>query len=324
MSEPNYLSRTLLLSSPHARRKDSVPVIMYWVVGALLFPVAGSIYYFGWNATRLLAACILGCVITEVLFLLGRKKDLSACYDGSALITGILLALTLPPGLKTSYAVIGGIVAVGLGKQVFGGLGFNIFNPALVGRAFLQAAFPVAMTTWTPPRTLEVVDAVSFATPLGGFKFSGILTDPNSLLFGSIGGSLGETSALLLLIGGLILLMKGYIDWKIPAGIFVTVAIFTGILHSVNPDRYADPIFHLLAGGLMLGAIFMATDMVTSPLTPRGTWIYAVGIGILIVVIRVFGGLPEGVMYSILIMNGFVPLLNKLTRSRILGEGGAR
>ena len=319
-----YASEFVLSSSPHIRNKESVPKIMYWVIATLMLPVAASIYFFGINAIRVLLISIVFSLLTEVIFLAARKKEISAVFDGSALITGILLALTLPPGLKSSYVAIGAFVAIALGKQVFGGLGYNIFNPALVGRAFLQAAFPVAMTTWVPPVFQKVVDAKTFATPLGGFKFSHILTPYKNLLIGNTGGSLGETSAILLLIGGTILLIKKYIDWRIPTGIILTVFVFEGALYLANPQKFANPLYFLFAGGLLLGAFFMATDMVTSPITPKGSWIYAIGIGFLVVLIRVFGGLPEGVMYSILIMNSFVPLLNRYTRPKILGEGGKK
>ncbi len=319
-----YASEFVLSSSPHIRNKESVPKIMYWVVGTLMLPVAASIYFFRMNAIRILLISIIFSLLTEFVFLLARKKDTSAVFDGSALITGILLALTLPPGLKSSYVAIGAFVAIALGKQVFGGLGYNIFNPALVGRAFLQAAFPVAMTTWVPPVVQKVVDAKTFATPLGGFKFSHVLAPYKDLLIGNTGGSLGETSAILIIIGGLVLLFKKYIDWRIPVGILTSVFVFEGALWLANSEKFANPLYFLFAGGLLLGAFFMATDMVTSPLTPKGSWIYAIGIGFLVVLIRVFGGLPEGVMYSILIMNSFVPLLNRYTRPKILGEGGKK
>lgn len=319
-----YASEFKISSSPHLRGKESVPKIMHWVVAVLMLPVISSIYFFGMNAVRILLISVIVSLITEYIFLVSRKKDISAVFDGSAIITGILLALTLPPGLKSSYVGIGAFVAIALGKQVFGGLGHNMFNPALVGRAFLQASFPVAMTTWVPPVMQKVVDAKTFATPLGGFKFSHIITPYKNLLIGNTGGSLGETSAILLIIGGIILLIKKYIDWKIPTGILTTVFVLEGILYLINPQKFGDPVFYLFAGGLLLGAFFMATDMVTSPITPKGTWIYAIGIGVLVILIRVFGGLPEGVMYSILIMNAFVPLLNRYTRPKILGEGGKK
>lgn len=315
----------LLKSSPHFRDQDSVPKIMYAVILSLLPAVLASIYFFRWRALLLYAGCIIGGLATEALFLWIRKKPMNSLWDGSVIITGLLLAMTLPPGLSLDSAVIGAVVAVGLGKHVFGGLGHNIFNPALVGRAFLQTAFPVAMTTWTAPAALSV-DAVTFATPLGNLKFDaalleGTLTPVKDLFWGNVGGSLGETSAIALLIGAAFLFYKKAIDWKIPAGIILSLTVFTGIFWLVSPDTYATPLFHLMAGGLILGAFFMATDMVTSPITPRGIWIYALGIGLLIGLIRLFGGLAEGVMFSILLMNMCVPILNRFSRPSILGEG---
>jgi electron transport complex protein RnfD len=329
MKKTEYASPFKIESSPHIRSTESVPTIMYWVVGSLMPPVGGAIYFFGMNAVRILSVSILTCLATEYIFLLVRKKKTSAVLDGSALITGILFALVLPPGLKSSHVAIGAFVSIALGKQVFGGLGYNIFNPALVGRAFLQAAFPVALTTWVPPLVQKGVDTATFATPLAKFKFSPAgmaladrLTDPGDLFLGYVGGCLGETSAFLLMIGAVVLLLRRYINWRVPAGILATVFLLTGVLHRLNPDQCASPLFHLLAGGLLLGAFFMATDMVTSPMTPKGNWIYAVGIGVMVVLIRVKGGLPEGVMYAILFMNGFVPILNRYTRPRIFGERG--
>lgn len=315
----------LLESSPHFRDQDSVPKIMYAVILSLLPAVLASIYFFRWRALLLYACCIVGGLATEALFLWIRKKPMNSLWDGSVIITGLLLAMTLPPELSLDSAVIGAVVAVGLGKHVFGGLGHNIFNPALVGRAFLQTAFPVAMTTWTAPAALSV-DAVTFATPLGNLKFDaalleGTLTPVKDLFWGNVGGSLGETSAIALLIGAAFLFYKKAIDWKIPAGIILSLTVFTGIFWLIRPYTYATPLFHLMAGGMILGAFFMATDMVTSPITPRGTWIYALGIGLLVGLIRLFGGLAEGVMFSILFMNMFVPLLNRFSRPRILGEG---
>jgi electron transport complex protein RnfD len=221
-------------------------------------------------------------------------------------------------------AIIGSVVAVAIGKQVFGGLGENIFNPALVGRAFLQTAFPVAMTTWLPPVSVAV-DTATYATPLGNLKFQdavlqGTLTPLKNLFWGNTGGCIGETSAAALLLGAILLLAKKTIDWRIPAGIILALTAFTGIFWISSPDKYASPAFHLLAGGLLIGAFFMATDMVTSPIYARATWIYALGIGIMVGLIRLFGGFPEGVMYSILFMNTFVPLLNRSIRPRILGD----
>jgi len=314
----------ILESSPHLKDEDSVPKIMYAVVISLMPAVFASFYFFRLKALALFLACLVACFVTEALFLWIRKKPMHSLWDGSAIITGLLLAMTLPPYLPLEMAVIGAIVSIGLGKQVFGGLGHNIFNPALVGRAFLQTAFPVAMTTWIPPVTLTI-DTATFATPLGNLKFQeaiaqGTLTPIQDLFWGNVGGSLGETSAVALLVGAIYLFFKRAIDWRIPLGIMCSLTVFTGIFWLANPDKYASPLFHILAGGLIIGAFFMATDMVTSPVPPLGTWIYALGIGLLIGLIRLFGGFAEGVMYSILFMNTFVPLLNRFARPRILGE----
>jgi H+/Na+-translocating ferredoxin:NAD+ oxidoreductase subunit D len=318
----------ILQSSPHFKDKDSVPKIMYTVIASLVPVVAASLYFFRFKALALLLSCIATCLVTEALFLWLRKKPLHSLRDGSAVITGILLAMTLPPSLSLEFAIIGAVVATTIGKQVFGGLGYNIFNPALVGRAFLQTAFPVAMTTWIPPAALKIQTA-TFATPLGNLRFQdaiaeGTLTPLKDLFIGNIGGSLGETSAFALILGGLFLLSRRVIDWRVPLGILLSLTAFTGAFWLANPEKYASPLFHILAGGLLIGAFFMATDMVTSPITPRGTWIYALGIGIVIGLIRLFGGFAEGVMYSILFMNAFVPLLNRYTRPRIFGERSKR
>jgi electron transport complex protein RnfD len=324
MTEKMFITQ----SSPHFRDKDSVPKIMYAVVISLAPAVFASLYFFRLRALLLLLCCVAACLATEAIFLSLRKKPLQALLDGSAIITGLLLAMTLPPSLPLDMAIIGAVIAIAIGKQVFGGLGYNIFNPALVGRAFLQTAFPVAMTTWIPPLT-KAINTATYATPLGDLKFQdavaqGTLVPLKDLFFGNTGGCLGETSALALIIGGLFLLFRRVIDWRIPLGIILSLSVFTGIFWLANPVKYASPLFHLLAGGLLLGALFMATDMVTSPITPLGTWIYALGIGIVVGLVRLFGGFPEGVMYSILFMNTFVPLLNRYTRPRILGERRAQ
>jgi len=297
---------------------------MYSVIISLLPAAIASVYFFRLRAVILLLSCIAASIATEALFLWVRKMPFHSLYDGSAVITGTILAMTLPPSLPLELAIIGAVVAIGIGKQVFGGLGHNIFNPALVGRAFLQTAFPVAMTTWIPPVMMKV-NTATFATPLGNLKFQdaitkGALTSLKELFWGNVGGCLGETSAVALILGGLYLLFRRSIDWRIPVGIILSLCIFTGIFWLANPGKYASPLFHILAGGLIIGAFFMATDMVTSPISPLGAWIYALGIGLVIGLIRLFGGYAEGVMYSILFMNAFVPLLNRYTRPRILGE----
>lgn len=314
--------KTLILnSSPHLHTNKSVDRIMLSVVLALLPAVATSIYYFGEPAVWMIITCLFTALATEIVMNL-LKKEQFTLNDGSAAITGLLLALTLPPTFRLTSAALGTIVAISLGKHIFGGLGYNIFNPALLGRAFLQASFPVAMTTWSNPITpiFADVDAVSTATPLGSFKFEKIFTEYSDLLFGNIGGSLGETSAIAILIGGIFLLILKNADWRIPTSILATVFLFGGLFWLIDAGQYPDPLFHLLSGGLLFGALFMATDMVTSPITTKGAWIYGIGIGILVVIIRLFGGLPEGVMYSILLMNGATPLINRYTRPKIFGE----
>lgn len=299
--------KLLITSSPHIRDDDTVEKIMYGVVIALIPASLIGVYYFGLHALVLIIASVAAAVATEAVFQKLRNYPVTVS-DGSAVITGLLLALNLPPGLPVWMAVIGSVVAIALGKQVFGGLGHNPFNPALIGRAFLVASFPVHMTTWISP-----VDGTTTATPLGLMKLEGVATDYSSMFIGKIGGCIGETSALAILLGAAYLLYKGYIDWRIPLSYLGTVAVLTAVFGQ-------DPIFHLLAGGLMLGAFFMATDMVTSPITKKGRWIFGIGAGIIVVVIRLWGGYPEGVSYSILLMNGVTPLINRYTRPRVFGE----
>ncbi len=314
-SEPLVVS-----SSPYFLSGENIPQIMHTVVLALVPAVLSSTYFFGLRALLLVLVCVITCVLTEYLFQKFREKKITI-YDGSAIITGMLLALTLPPSFPLVGAVLGSVFAIAIGKQIFGGLGLNIFNPALLGRAFLQATYPVLITTWTEPLASRAVDAVSAATPLALMKFEGVKVSHLDLFFGNVAGSLGETSALTILIGGLYLRYKGYINWRLPLGYLGSMAFFGAIFWLIDPSRYPDPLFHVLAGGAMLGAWFMVTDMVTSPVTPLGQWIFVIGGGFLAVIIRLFGGLPEGVMYSILLMNSIVPLLNRYTRPRIFGEG---
>lgn len=297
--------KLIVTSSPHIGDDTSVDKIMWSVILALLPAVLASLYYFKMNALVVILVSIAGCVITEFLCQKARGQS-PTLSDGSAILTGLLLALTLPPTFPWWGVLVGSAVAIGLGKQVFGGLGYNPFNPALVGRAFLLAAYPVLMTTW-------VVDGSTTATPLNLMKMEGIKTDYWRLFIGNIGGSLGETSALALLLGASYLIYKGYINWRIPAGMIGTVFVLTWWLQQ-------DPVFHLFSGGLILGAFFMATDLVTSPVTKLGRWIFGIGAGLIVVIIRLWGGYPEGVMYAILLMNTTVPLLNRYTRPRSLGE----
>ncbi len=324
-------SRLLVTASPHLGGPDSTPTIMWSVVGSLVPVVAVATFYFGPSALLVIAAASAGGILTELWF--GPK---GALWDGSAALTGVLLGLTLPAGLPLWMAFVGGVFGIGFGKLVFGGLGQNIFNPALLGRAFLQSAFPVAMTTWPiaapnwsdlrgdnfaiPLMSPEVVDAMTGATPLGLMKFDQSGTDVSALIMGSVGGSLGETSALVVLGCGAYLAVRKHLNWRIPASIFATVAVLSGLLHLLDAVRYPGAMFMLFSGGLMLGAIYMATDMVTSPVTNKGCWVFGFGIGFLVVVIRLWGGLAEGVMYGILLMNALVPFINRATQPRVFGS----
>ncbi len=320
-SGPDTGKKFIVSSSPHFLTKDSIPGIMHSVVLAMVPALAAGVYFFGPRVLLAVAVCVGACLLTEYAMEKIRNKPLTL-HDGSAIITGVLLAFTLPPNFPIFGFILGSAFAIGVGKQLFGGLGFNIFNPALLGRAFLMATYPVLTTTWVEPRTVaKAVDAVSAATPLAMMKFEGKLTPLMDLFLGNVAGSMGETSVLAILIGGLYLRYKGYVNWKLPLGYLGSMAFFGGIFWLSNPAKYPSPLFHLMAGGAMLGAWFMVTDMVTSPVTPLGQWIFAVCAGLLAVVIRLFGGLPEGVMYSILFMNAFVPLLNKHTRPGVFGEG---
>ena len=316
-------------ASPHLAGPDSTPKIMWHVVLSLVPVIGAAVWFFGPSALLVIAAATFGALLPERL--LGRTLD-----DGSAVITGILLGLTLPPGLPLWMAFVGGAFAIGFGKLVFGGLGQNVFNPALLGRAFLQAAFPVAITTfpaiggdwWAlrgdnfawPLMSPQVVDAATGATPLGMFKFEQAGSAFGNLFWGATSGSLGETSGVIILLCGAYLALRNYLNWRIPVGILATVALLSGIIRLVGGDAYPSPPFMLFSGGLMLGAVFMATDMVTSPTTHRGCWLFAFGIGFLVVVIRVWGGLAEGVMYAILLMNALVPFINRATRPRVFGS----
>jgi electron transport complex protein RnfD len=307
-------------TSPHIHSKVTTAGIMQGVMIALSPVVLVSCYYFRWRAVCLILVCIVSCLATEVLFQSMRRKK-PTIDDCSAVVTGILLALILPPTLPLGIAVLGSVVAIALGKQIFGGLGYNIFNPALIGRAFLMAAFPVALTSWVEPVTL---DAVTRATPLGLMKFEKITTPIVALFLGKTAGSLGETSALAIILGGIYLLGRKYADWRIPVAYIGTVIGLGTVNYLINPAQNPTPLFQLFAGGFMLGAFFMATDPVTSPVTKKGRWIFGCGAGFFLFVIRLWGGLPEGVMYSILLMNAFSPLINRLTRPRVLGVKALR
>jgi len=301
--------KLIVSASPHQKEKLNTPKIMRGVIYALIPTVIASIYYFKLRAFLLIIVCIAGTVATEAVFQKLRRKPVTI-YDGSALLTGLLLALVLPPALPLWAGFLGAVMAIVLGKQLFGGLGQNIFNPALIGRAFLMAAFPVMLTHWIKPGTF---DAISTATPLAMMKFDHKVTSTLFLFFGNTGGSLGETSAIALIIGSIFLFIKKYMGWRIPLSYIGTVFILSSILHLIKPVSYASPLFHLFAGGLMIGALFMATDPVTTPISKKGRYIFGIGAGLLVIIIRNWGGLPEGVMYSILLMNAFTPLINRYT-----------
>jgi Na+-translocating ferredoxin:NAD+ oxidoreductase subunit D len=305
------IKELLISPAPHLWRGASISRIMYIVILALLLPAGAAIYFFGWDAVWLMVACIITAVITEFVMKKLRKKPF--IMDGSAIITGLLLAMVLPPSLPVWMAVTGTIFAIIIVKECFGGLGHNIFNPALGARAFLTLCFPVEMTTWTKPSGFSI-DAVTTATPLSSsFVWEGSKASLyKDMLLGNTGGSLGETSALLIIIGGLILIALRIIDWRIPLAYIGTVAAFSAIVGE-------DVIFQLLAGGLMLGAFFMATDYVTSPITRRGRIIFGIGAGLITIVIRVYGGMSEGVCYSILFMNAVTPLIDRYIKTKPYG-----
>jgi len=304
-----------LTTSPHLHSGWSTSRVMWFVNIAIAPSVAAAIIFFGIEQSLIMIVAVIFAVGTEAAVQSLRKKKIT-WFDGSAALTGLLLALTLPPSFSLSATAIGAVVAIGLGKQIFGGLGYNIFNPALVGRAFLQAAFPVPITTWT--NNNYAVDSITSATPLAAMKFDHILSDQGSMIIGNIGGSLGETSAIAILAGGIFLIAVGIVNWRIPLSMVTGAFLFGGIFWLINP-QYPTPFFHILAGGFLFGAMFMATDWVTSPVTNKGMWIYGFAISLIIIVIRIFGGLPEGVMYSILFMNGLVPLINRYTTPGVFG-----
>jgi electron transport complex protein RnfD len=319
--------------SPHAHGKETTKKLMYGVVLALMPALFTSVFYFGIGAVIVTATAIISCVLFEYLiqrFLL--KKPVSVT-DGSAVVTGLLLAFNLPSNIPVYVIIIGSLVAIGVAKMTFGGLGNNPFNPALVGRVFMLISFPVQMTTWPVPAGLNTgyADAITGATPLSvikeGIKNGESLTQlmeqvPSTmnLFLGNMGGSMGEVAAIALIIGFIYMLIKKIITWHIPVSVVGSIALFTAILWLINPESNASPMFHIMAGGVLLGAIFMATDYVTSPMHPKSMIIYGCGIGIITVIIRVWGAYPEGVSFAILIMNAFVPLMNTYIKPKRFGE----
>ncbi len=317
--------------SPHLHDRDNTPRIMKFVVIAMLPALIGSFYLFGIGAVKVMAVSIISCILFEYLIQRFLLKGSSTIGDWSAIVTGILLAFNVPSNIPVWMLVVGALIAIGIGKMSFGGLGKNPFNPALVGRVFMLISFPVQMTSWPKPieSASQLTDVVTGPTPLGLMKESlmrgetvqqvmdkGQIPDYVNMLLGNMGGSLGEVSALLLLLGGLFLLVTRVITWHIPVSYLLSVVLFSGILWMVDPTQYVDPLFHLVTGGMMLGVFFMATDMVTSPMTKGGMLIFGVGCGVLTILIRVFAAYPEGVSFAILIMNAFVPLIDKIQPKR--------
>ena len=303
---------------------------MYRVLLALVPALLVAIYYFGWYALRLTVISVGACMLTEWLIQKFLIKGPLTINDGSAALTGLLLAFNVPANLPIWMVIVGAVVAIGIGKMAFGGLGKNPFNPALVGRVFMLVSFPTAMTTW--PKATPIFDSDFFAdavtgpTPLGILKESGRQTLEQvgdmqfmDMVLGNRGGAFGEVCTIALLLGAIYLICRKVIDVFTPLSILLTVYIFTGICHLINPEIYIAPQYHLVYGGLILGAFFMATDMVTSPMTIRGKLLFGFGIGVITVVIRLWGAYPEGVSFAILIMNALTPLINKAFKPKVFG-----
>ena len=309
------MANFVVSGTPHVRSKESIQSIMRDVIIALVPATAAGIYYFGISALILIIAAIASSVIFEALCQKIMKKPVTVS-DLSAVVTGLLLAMNLPAAAPVWVAVVGSAFAIIFGKQLFGGLGQNFINPALAGRAFLLASYPTEMTTWSVPNGLEVADAATYATPLAQLKAGHLDASLGELVLGQCGGTIGETCAIALIIGGVYLLYKHVINWKIPVIYIATVFILFAV---IGRQGVRMPLQEIMAGGVMLGGIFMATDYASSPVTPKGQIIFAVGAGLITYLIRTFGGYPEGVSYSILIMNCCVPLIERFTEPTIFG-----
>jgi len=317
-----------LTSSPHCHVGPDTGQIMRAVIYSLLPACAAAVYLFGVAALSVLLLAVLGCMAVEAACqrLMGQPVTV---HDGSAVLTGILLALNLPPTSPWWLTLLGAVIAIAIGKQVFGGLGANPFNPALVARVALLVSFPVQMTTWSAPAPLgSGRDLVTAATPLGEWKTAVMLTgklpatqgSTLDYLVGQMPGCIGEVSALALLLGAAYLFWRRILTWHIPLSFVGSVVVLAGLFWLAAPERYPDPLFHLLTGGLILGAFYMATDMVTSPVTPQGMVLFGIGCGVLTVLIRLFGGYPEGVSFAILLMNAATPLIDRYVRPRVFGH----
>ena len=320
------MERLIVSPSPHLHTKTSTKSLMRDVVIAMMPAVVVSVLFYGWSALAVLGVSVASCVLLEYLitkYLL--KKPCTIC-DFSAVVTGVLLALNVPSTTPWWVVLIGAVFAIGVAKMTSGGLGQNLFNPAIAGRVFLLISFPTYMTDWTRPQGFigGGLDALSGTTPLGLAKEGGVAAieglDYMDMLFFNIGGSVGELSAIAILIGFVYLLVRRVIRPYITLSILATVAVFSGIFWAINPEQFTDPVFNLLTGGLLLGSVFMATDYVTSPMSNVGGIIYGVGIGMITMLIRYFGAYPEGVSFAILIMNCFVPLINKVCHTKKYGR----
>ncbi|MCL2413197.1 MAG: RnfABCDGE type electron transport complex subunit D [Bacteroidales bacterium] len=331
-------NKLTISGAPHVHSPESVNKIMWGVIIALLPTAFAAVYFFGFDALVTITVAVASCLFFEWAIQKYMLNTTPTVTDGSAIITGLLLAFNLPSNLPIWMTILGSLVAIGIAKMAFGGLGKNPFNPALVARCFLLISFPVAMTSW--PTILRplfgeglAVDALTGPTPLGylvdgiaqGHYLSELMQSdvvPSYLgmFLGAHGGSLGEVSAIAILLGGLYMLWKRIITWHIPVAFIGSAFIFAYILNIVNPEIYINPWVHILTGGLMLGAVFMATDMVTSPMSPKGQLIFGLGCGMLTIIIRVWGAYPEGVSFAILIMNAFVPLIDKAFKPRVFGK----
>ena len=316
--------------SPHVHSTENTQKIMFRVILALIPALLVAIYYFGWYALRLTIVTVAACMLTEWLIQKFLIKGPLTINDGSAALTGLLLAFNVPANLPIWMAIAGSVVAIGIGKMPYGGLGKNPFNPALVGRVFMLVSFPTAMTTWPQAQPIFdkgfFADAVTGPTPLGILKESGVGTLAElgdmqfiDMVFGNRGGAFGEICAIALLLGAIYLIARKVIDIATPLSILLTVFVFTGICYLIDPTQYIAPWYHLVYGGLLLGAFFMATDMVTTPMTIRGKLLFGFGVGVITVVIRLWGAYPEGVSFAILIMNAFTPLINKLFKPYVFG-----
>ena len=308
------MANFVVSGTPHVRSKESIQSIMRDVIIALVPATAAGIYYFGLRALILIVAAIISAVFFEWLYEKITKKPVTI-NDLSAVVTGLLLAMNLPASAPVWVAIVGSAFAIIFAKQLFGGLGQNFINPALAGRAFLLASYPTEMTTWVVPNGLAA-DAATYATPLAQLKNGALDASLKQLVMGQVGGTIGETCAIALIIGGIYLLYKHVISWKIPVIYIATVFILLAV---IGRHGMRMPLQEIFAGGVMLGGIFMATDYASSPVTPKGQVIFAVGAGLLTYLIRTFGGYPEGVSYSILIMNCCVPLIERFTEPTIFG-----